>query len=97
LPHLIDLYRKHHAEGLEVVGITIENAEIARAFAKEQSVPYPILIDPGSKVSAQFDAESIPKTYVLDRQGRAAGIAPGYRDEWMDQIEKLVGQLLKEP
>jgi peroxiredoxin len=96
LPHLIDLYKKYHAAGLQIAYITNEDTETALRFAKEQSLPFPILVDADSTVSHQFGADSIPTTVVLDKKGRAAGASQGYSEEQMDQIDQLTGQLLKE-
>src|SRR5207253_2578241 len=85
LPHLIDLYQKHRSEGLQVVGISVEDAETVKRFAREEHVPYPLLIDADQAVSQRFHVESIPVTVVLDKQGRAAGMMPeGYSPELFD-------------
>jgi peroxiredoxin len=96
LPHLIDLYQKHRAEGLQVVSITIEDADTVRRFAKEEKVPFPLLIDADHSISQRFNVASIPMTVVLDKHGRAAGLMEGYSEEQSDQIARLVEQLLKE-
>jgi peroxiredoxin len=96
LPHLIELYKQHQSEGLKVFAVTTEDSATAMHFAKEVSLPFPILIDSDGAVSLRFQATSIPVTAVLDKQGRAAGMAQGYSTELFDQIESLVGQVLKE-
>jgi peroxiredoxin len=96
LPRLVDLYKKYHPAGLQIAYITNEDKETALLFAKEQSLPFPVLVDADSTVGHQFGAESIPTTVVLDKQGRAAGASLGYSEEQLDQIDKLTGQLLKE-
>jgi peroxiredoxin len=96
LPHLIQLYKQHRGQGLQVVGITQEDADTARKFAKQQQIPYPILTDKDASVFQQFQAESIPHTVLLDKHGRAAGMASGYSTERFAEIELLTEQLLKE-
>jgi cytochrome c biogenesis protein CcmG/thiol:disulfide interchange protein DsbE len=96
LPHLIDLYNKHRAAGLQVVAITTEDAAAARAFAKQQGVPFPILIDANGTVSKQYRVASIPVTVLLDKQGRAAGMAEGYSQQSFEEVASLAEQLLKE-
>src|SRR5207253_5297936 len=87
LPHLIDLYKKYHAAGLQIAYITNEDKETALHFAKEQSLPFPVLVDADSAVGHQFGADSIPTTLVLDKKGRAAGASQGYSEEQLDQID----------
>jgi len=96
LPHLIELYQNYHGAGLQVVYITNEDPETARRFAKEQSLPFPVLIDADQAVASRFQADSIPTTVVLDKQGRAAGVSQGYSEDLFDQIEKLSAQLVRE-
>ncbi len=96
MPHLIDLYQKYHSAGLQMVYITNEDAATAERFAKAQSLPFPVLIDADQTAASQFQADSIPTTVVLDKQGRAAGAARGYSEDLFDQIETLSGQLVRE-
>src|SRR5262249_59973090 len=50
IPHFVDLYRKYHASGLEIVGINYEMVagdearEKVRKYVKENDIPYPCLI-----------------------------------------------------
>jgi peroxiredoxin len=83
-------------EGLQVVLIMTEPAAIAKQFAKQQDLPFPVLIDAHETVSRQFEVDSLPVTAVLDKQGRAAGIARGYSEGLFSQVETLTAQLLKE-
>jgi cytochrome c biogenesis protein CcmG, thiol:disulfide interchange protein DsbE len=96
LPHLIELYQKYHGAGLQVVYITNEDADTAQRFAKAQKLPFPILIDADQVAANEFQADSIPTTVVLDKQGRAAGASQGFSEDLFDQIEKLSAQLLRE-
>jgi peroxiredoxin len=96
LPHLIDLYKKYHAAGLQIAYISTEDKETVLPFAKQQSLPFPVLVDGDGAVSQKFGAQSIPTTIVLDKQGRGAGASQGYSEDQLDQIDKLIGQLLKE-
>ncbi len=96
MPHLIDLYQKYHGAGLQLVYITNEDAETAQHFAKAQKLPFPVLIDADQTAASQFQADSIPTTVVLDKQGRAAGASRGYSEDLFDQIEKLSAQLVHE-
>ena len=47
-------------------------------------------------MASRFQADSIPTTVMLDKQGRAAGVSQGYSEDLFDQIEKLSAQLVRE-
>ena len=39
------------------------------SFTKQQSFPFPVLVDPGNKVSDAYSAHVTPETYVIDSKG----------------------------
>jgi len=49
-PFLVELYKKYHSKGLEIVGLSFEeedqlkDPERLRAFAKSYGIPYPMLV-----------------------------------------------------
>ncbi len=66
------LAKKYSALGVSFVGIDSDQnepkAEVA-SFTKQQSFPFPVLTDPGNKVSDAYSAHVTPETYVIDRKG----------------------------
>lgn len=96
LPHLIDIYQKYHASGLQIAYITTEDAGTARQFAKAHSLPFPVLIDADGQVSSQFQVDGLPAAVLLDKQGRAAGALYGWSPDRFDDLGKLAGQVVKE-
>ncbi len=80
-PYLQSLQVKHEAEGLKVVGITVDN-EIARAavdeFLEEAGVTYAQLVDPGMISMDTYGIIGLPATFLLDREGvvRFARLGP---------------------
>ena len=75
MPDLDALYARFREQGFVILGISDDDAGKVAAFVKEHDVRYPILLDPGSKVSALFGAEGIPKSYVYDSGGRLVATA----------------------
>ena len=75
MPDLGALYARFREQGFVVLAISDEEAGKVAAFVKEHDVRYPVLLDPGSKVSTQFGAEGIPKSYVYDRDGKLVATA----------------------
>jgi len=66
-PALLKLYNARHSKGLEIIGISIDDANAkdqVLAFIKEQSVPWPISYE--GKVRAQ---NPIAKALGLDEEG----------------------------
>jgi thiol-disulfide isomerase/thioredoxin len=75
-PALAQLYREEHRRGLVVLGIDQgESAEAAGAFAREQKLDYPILLDEDQLYARAFGSIGLPTTVIVDRAGRVvAGI-----------------------
>lgn len=70
-PLLQGLYDKYKDEGLVVLGVNQdESIEAIRKFVDIYNLTFPILIDPGEKVSDDlYDVFSIPRTFFIDRNG----------------------------
>jgi len=75
MPDLGALYARFREQGFVVLAISDEEAGKVAGFVTEHGVGYPVLLDPGSKVSTQFGAEGIPKSYVYDREGKLVATA----------------------
>ena len=70
MPDLQALYDKYKDQGFVVLAISDEEAAKASPFISERRITYPVLLDPGRKVSEAFVVEGIPKSFVYDRQGK---------------------------
>jgi peroxiredoxin len=72
MPDLDAINKEFRDKGLVILAISDEDREKVRPFLAEHPVSYPILLDPGRKVSDLFVVRGIPKTFVYDRAGRLA-------------------------
>ena len=104
-PWLIELRSRYAAQGLEVVGISLDdihrgNAEklseekrqIAR-FVQQMQIPYPVLID-GDTVSQPYGGlDALPASFYVDRNGTvvAAQVGVTTKDEMEADIRKALG------
>ena len=72
IPYLQSLYEQHRAEGLEIVGVSVDarGQESAIAdFANEFRMTYPIWRDPDERVQTLYMALGVPSSYLIDRAG----------------------------
>jgi thiol-disulfide isomerase/thioredoxin len=75
IPALLETRAALRTRGLEVVGVALDNVELARAYAADLSISYPILVgDPGSIIDLMRQlgnrSGALPYSVVLDRQGQ---------------------------
>jgi peroxiredoxin len=77
LPNIIKAYNKHHADGFEVIGISLDQDEQKlKSFLKAKEIPWPQYFDGKewqNKLAAKYGIDSVPATFLLDRQGKIIG------------------------
>jgi len=72
IPDLDALYSRFKDSGFVILGISDEEDGKVRPFATAQKITYPILLDPGRKVTERFRVAGIPKSFIYDREGKLA-------------------------
>jgi len=83
LPHFSELQRELGAQGLQIIGISLDQggrSEVA-SFVRESKIPYIIVMGNG-KVMRDFGGiRGIPTTFVIDKQGSIYRKYVGYREK----------------
>jgi peroxiredoxin len=72
MPDLDAFYHEFPSKDLVILAITNEERDVVSKYIGEHPVKYPILLDPGNKVTDSFVVRGIPKTFVYDRSGHLA-------------------------
>jgi len=95
-PAKVALHREFQSKGLEVLGVNLgEEPETVRRFAREQGIPFPLLLDREGESPRLFGLWAHPNTVLIDRQGRVIGLVRGERDWQSEAARRLVRQLLE--
>jgi peroxiredoxin len=72
-------------KGVRFIGINVdEDSDTVAKFAETHGVSFPLLIDPGGKVTQAWPLRGLPTTFVVDAEGRLRFRALGERN-WDDQ------------
>jgi thiol-disulfide isomerase/thioredoxin len=94
LPNVIATYEKHHKNGFEILGISLDQDEQAmKKFLASNKMTWPQYFDGlgwQTKLAGQYGVNSIPATYLLDAQGIIIA-----RDLRGDDLEEAVAAALK--
>jgi len=94
IPRLITLQKKYGPEGLQIVGLNVggpdDRIKVAE-FAKELGIQYSLGF-PDKSLTDLFlsDDQTIPQTFVFDRQGQRIMRFIGYQESTAAELEKAV-------
>ena len=77
LPNIIKAYNKHHSNGFEVIGISLDmDEQKLRSFLKTKEIPWAQYFDGKgwqNKLAIKYGIPSIPATFLLDGDGKIIG------------------------
>jgi thiol-disulfide isomerase/thioredoxin len=95
LPHVLATYEKHHRDGFEILGISLDSErDKLTSFIKERKMGWAQYFDGQgwkTKLAQEYGVNSIPATYLLDRDGKI--IAKDLRGEALEQaVAKALGK-----
>jgi thiol-disulfide isomerase/thioredoxin len=105
IPRLIELYKRRHASGLEIVGLSYERdatsesqaAELVKEFVKSNGVPYPCLLGDEATIKQVPGFRGFPTTVIVDRAGKVRLIITENTAQTPEVITDVVRVLLAEP
>jgi thiol-disulfide isomerase/thioredoxin len=97
IPHLIQLYKTHREDGLELIGMSVDkgDAQVVDRFVKSMDIPYPIVIAP-EDVVRNYRVTGIPTTFLIDKQGRIREKTAGFSSSIAQQLTTKVAELISE-
>ncbi len=93
LPNVLKTYEKHHADGFEIIGISLDKDETRLTdFTKEKKMPWQQFFDGkvwSNKLAVKYGVNSIPATYLLNSEGKILG-----KDLRGEELEQAVAKAL---
>ena len=94
IPGFIALQKKYAAQGLTVVGVSVDEAGLktVKAFALKNGINYPVVLTDSKIVEAYGGIDGLPTTFIIDRTGLIVKQHLGFTEQ--AEIEKEVAPLL---
>ena len=90
-----EFWQKYRARGVLVLGVNTgergPQTELARQFSKKHGLTFPVLIDAGDKVAAQYGVIGYPTTIVVDQKGTVRMVDTGFNPA---KLEETIASLL---
>ena len=99
MPHLVELYKKHHKDGLIAMTVALDrawdnyNAKVHDSllkFLRKQGATFPnfVLDAPKKVLEEKLRIMSVPSVYVFNRAGKWTHFAEGVEPEKLDALVK---------
>lgn len=95
VPYLVRLYRGFADEGLQVIGVSLDEdgGTALGPFIRQYGIPYPVVLATRQTLADYGGVQGIPSTFLIDHTGviseNFVGLASGY------QLESSVRRLMK--
>ncbi len=97
IPLWLDLYSRYHAQGLEIIGVSMyyDPPNHVIEFNKLHALPYLITLDIEAKIAKTFgDVKVTPTTFLLNLKGEIVWQKVGLME--LAELQPLIENFLKE-
>ena len=95
MPWFVEFERKYRNQGFAVIGVSMdeEGWAVIKPFISDMAVNYRIVQGDDTTASLYGGVESLPTTFIIDRNGRVAATHIGLRSKsvFEDDIKQLLG------
>jgi peroxiredoxin len=94
IPGYVKLYEKYKSEGLEIIGISLDRGgwNAVENFMEEFKINYPIVMGDAQVAMAYGGINSIPTTFVINREGEVVTYKIGYQP--IEFFEQTLSEIL---
>jgi thiol-disulfide isomerase/thioredoxin len=96
IPWFMEFEQKYKDKGFAVIGVAMDDEgwEVVKPYLERQKVNYRVVVGNDKVSDAYGGVDSLPTTFVLDRQGKVVSTHVGLvrRSEYSDEIEGLLGK-----
>lgn len=90
IPDLVSLKNKFKKDGLEIIGISLDQENTIRnvvPFIKEYKINYPVVYGDMDIIQNYDGIQSIPTTFIINKEGRIVKTYIGLTDRSVYEIE----------
>jgi len=94
IPGMLEVYRKYHSKGLEIVGIALDREGWSKVspLIRDMKIDYPVVLGDGLVTGAYGGIRAIPTTVIVDKDGTIADKHVGYFSK--EKFEAEISELL---
>lgn len=94
IPWFIDFEKQYKDQGFSVIGVAMDDEgwQAVRPYIEDRKVNYRVLLGDDLTAQQYGGVDSLPTTYIIDREGRIAAIHVGLvsRSDYQNEITELL-------
>jgi thiol-disulfide isomerase/thioredoxin len=96
VPALEKLRAEFAGDDFQIVAVNVDKKpKKARKFLEKNPTGYPSVSDPKGTVPASYGLETMPTSYLVDRNGVVRYVHEGFRDGDIDEIRRQIRRWMK--
>lgn len=96
LPAIEELRREFPAESFSVLAVNLDREpEAARRFLAKSPIGYPSASDPEGRIPASFGLETMPTSYLIDRDGVIRYVHRGFQRGDVATLRARIAELVR--
>ena len=96
LPAIDELRREFPPEAFAVLAVNVDREpEAARRFLAKSPIGYPSATDPEGRIPASFGLETMPTSYLIDRNGVIRYVHRGFQRGDTAKLRARIAELVK--
>lgn len=78
---MVELYEGYKQSDFVVLAINLrEEREIVNTYARNEKLPFPVLLDSTGKVAYDYGVRATPAHFLINKEGELAAMIMGARD-----------------
>jgi thiol-disulfide isomerase/thioredoxin len=96
LPALDQLRKEFPAEDFVVLAVNVDSdPAVARTFLSRRPVGYPSVADPEGQIPVRFGVETMPTSFLIDRNGVIRRVHRGFRASDVPELRAAIQELVR--
>jgi peroxiredoxin len=92
IPDFISLQNQYTSQGLQIIGIGLDQQSNVAAFVQQYGINYPVAVGDDAISNLYGGVSGIPTTFIIDKEGNISNKFEGFTDRTIfeQEIKKLL-------